>query len=64
VNDSFLALDARNESFTALVRRRIAVPGPSGGADQLAAQAEVMPSALPVPWKPNSVDCPAATLPL
>jgi hypothetical protein len=35
-----------------------------GERGQLAEQVDVMPSALPVPWKPNSVVCPAATVPL
>lgn len=29
-----------------------------------AAQVGVIPLPVPVPWKPNSVDCPAATDPL
>ncbi|WP_086675829.1 hypothetical protein [Amycolatopsis pretoriensis] len=33
-------------------------------SDQPVAQVDVTPSALPVPWKPNSVAWPAATLPL
>jgi len=37
-------------------------PGVYSG--QLAAQVGLMPVALPVPWKPNSVEAPAAILPL
>lgn len=38
--------------------------GPGVGSAHEAVQVGEAPTALPVPWKPNSTDCPAATCPL
>ncbi|GAA2045850.1 hypothetical protein GCM10009779_36530 [Polymorphospora rubra] len=54
----------RSGAVRAGVERTAGRPTPARRTGQPAVQVGFSPVPLPVPWKPNSVDCPGATRPL